>query len=189
MRILHEHRVNSLFPSQFLVSFPVSCYSLFSLKTVIWHSHQLPSDSETWDQSQLKEEESNQDIGCLKERQGCARQVLISSSLRQRASQRVSGSQQEPPPSPNPPLLACPQTFEWLVVKLDGDYWSARRAPAVSTKVWRLHQRGFFGCCLGSVAWRLREPLKRGLFEPKPGDHFVRITFKQSDPKKNFNRW
>lgn len=57
--------------------------------------------------------------------------------------------------SPKPPLLACPQSFDWLVVKVDGDYWSAWRAPVVTAQDWRPHQRDFLaftGPCLTSVA-------------------------------------
>lgn len=103
---------------------------------------------------------------CLK---SCGRRVLIPFHSETESDLR---EYQIPCRSPSPPPLACPRRLEWLVVSLDGDYWSAWRAPAVSAQDWRPRQREFLanvGPCLRSAVEprrRMDRPvLKCGLYE------------------------
>lgn len=67
------------------------------------------------------------------------RRVLISSTQTHRASEYQILHQFLQTPLSSPVLGA----LSGLVVKLDGDYWSARRTPVVSAEDWRPHQRCF----------------------------------------------
>lgn len=94
---------------------------------------------------------------CLKERLGRRRWVSsLSLWHRECLSEYQMFSR-----SPKPPPLACPWRFEWLVVKLDGDYWSAWRTPAVSAQDWRPHQREFLAHTGLSLRWA-EEPRRPG---------------------------